>query len=179
MFDSVEWADLFHISVPLLETFVRGTCVYIALFLMLRFVMKRQTGGIGVTDVLVIVMIADAAQNAMAGEYKSIIDGILLVAVILFWDFVINWLTFHVPWFAEALDPRPVQLIKHGRILRTNLRRELITPDELDAQLRLQGVDDHRNVKCAFMESDGKISVVTYGTKRTEAQKRRKKESAA
>ena len=178
MFDSVDWSTLFHISIPLLETFVRGTCVYIALFVMLRFVMKRQTGGIGVTDVLVIVMIADASQNAMAGEYTSIIDGILLVAVILFWDFVINWLSFHVPWFAEIMDPRPVQLIKHGRILRANLKRELITPDELDAQLRLQGVDDHRTVKCAFMESDGKISVVTYGKQRTEAQKRRKKESA-
>lgn len=179
MFNSVDWQGVFIIDTPLLETFVRGTCVYIALFLMLRFVMKRQTGGIGVTDVLVIVMIADASQNAMAGEYTSIIDGILLVAVILFWDFVINWLSFHVPWFAEALDPKPVQLIKHGRIMRTNLKRELITIDELDAQLRLQGVDDHKNVKCAFMESDGKISVVTYGAKRAKAQKRRKKNGVA
>ena len=171
MFDIPDWHEMFAIHLSVWEIFVRGTVVYIALFLMLRFVMKRQTGGIGVTDVLVIVMIADASQNAMAGEYKSITEGILLVAVIMFWDFVINALTFHVPWVAKALDPKPIQLIKHGRILRTNLRRELITPDELESQLRLQGVDDHRDVKCAFMESDGKISVVTYG-KRTEAVKR-------
>ena len=152
---------------------MRGTLVYLAMFLMLRFVMRRQTGGIGVTDVLVIVMIADAAQNAMADDYSSIPDGILLVATILFWDFAINWLSFHLTWLASALDPKPVALIKHGRIQRTNLRRELITPDELESQLRLHGVDDPTTVKCAYMESDGKISVVTYGKGRTEAVKQR------
>ena len=178
MFETVDWAAILQINTPLLEIFVRGTLVYLALFLMLRFVMKRQTGGIGVTDVLVIVMIADAAQNAMADDYHSVPDGILLVATILFWDFTINWLSFHLPWLAKKLDPKPVQLIRHGRIQRTNLRRELITPDELDAQLRLQGVDDHTTVKCAFMESDGKISVVTYDKKRSESQKRSHKKGA-
>jgi len=163
---------LFTPDIPLLETFVRGTCVYIALFLMLRFCMKRQSGGIGVTDVLVIVMIADASQNAMAGTYESITDGILLVAVILFWDFTINWLSYHFKWFGDFIDPKPVQLIRHGKVMRKNLKQELITPDELKSQLRLQGVDDIRDVKCAFMESDGKISVVTYKD-RTEAAKRR------
>ena len=176
MFDSIDWAAVFVMETPILETLVRGTLVYLALFLMLRFVMRRQTGGIGVTDVLVIVMIADASQNAMANDYTSVPDGILLVAVILFWDFFINWLSFHFPRFGKLLDPKPVPLIKHGRILRANLKRELITPEEMDAQLRLQGVDDHRNVKCAFMESDGKISVVTYDT-RTQAAKRTTKKS--
>lgn len=182
MFDPINFSQIFTLDTPLLEIFIRGTVVYLALFLMLRFVMKRQTGGIGVTDVLVIVMIADASQNAMAADYDSVPDGILLVAVILFWDFVINFLSFHVPWFAELLDPKPVQLIKHGRVLRRNLKAELITPDELDAQLRLQGVEDPQQVKCAFMESDGKISVVTYdgnSPKRTKAQQHRNKKGPA
>lgn len=174
MFDSIDLSALFAFDTPLLEIFVRGSVVYLALFLMLRLVMKRQTGGIGVTDVLVIVMIADAAQNAMANDYHTITDGVFLVATILFWDFVINWLSFHWPWFSKLIDPKPVQLIKHGRIMRANLKRELITVEELESQLRLQGVDDHRTVKCAFMESDGKISVVTYDT-RTEAMKHAKK----
>lgn len=175
MFDSVDWLALFAFDMPLLEIVVRGTLVYLALFIMLRLVMKRQTGGIGVTDVLVIVMIADASQNAMAGEYNSISDGLLLVAVIMFWDFMVNWLSYHSPWLARMLDPKPVQLIKHGRILQRNLRSELITPQELASQLRLQGVDDHRHVKCAYIESDGKISVITYDKKRTESAKRHKK----
>lgn len=175
MFDPIHWPALFTLDTPLLEIFIRGTVVYIALFVMLRLVMKRQTGGIGVTDVLVIVMIADAAQNAMADDYHSIPDGLLLVATILFWDHVINWLSFHFPWFHALLDPKPVLLIRHGRIQRRNLRAELITPDELTAQLRLQGVDDVTTVKCAFMESDGKISVVTYGNEREEAVKHRNK----
>lgn len=178
MLDAIDWSAIFAINTPLLEIFVRGTLVYLALFLMLRVIMKRQTGGVGITDVLVIVMIADAAQNAMSDDYRSVPDGLLLVAVIMFWDFVIDWLTFHMPWFSRLVDPEPVQLIKHGRILRANLRRELITLEELESQLRLQGVDDPRMVKCAYVESDGKISVVTYDAKRREPTKRRNQKTA-
>lgn len=177
MFDPINWSTVFAFDEPILETFVRGTVVYLALFLMLRFIMRRQTGGIGVTDLLVIVLIADASQNAMASDYSSIADGILLVAVIIFWDFVINWLAFHVQWFGDFIDPKPVALIRRGKILHRHLRQELITTDELMSQLRLQGVDDVAEVKTACMESDGKISVVTYG-KRTKATQHRKKQIA-
>lgn len=175
MLDPIDWSRLFGSDTPLLEVFLRGTIVYLALFVMLRLVMKRQTGGIGVTDVLVIVIIADASQNAIADDYHTIPDGLLLVATIMFWDHCINWLSFHFPRFHALLDPKPVQLVKHGRILQRNLRAELITPEELDSQLRLQGVDDVTRVKCAYMESDGKISVITYGPDRTEAMQRRAK----
>ena len=74
-FGNVNWHDVFVPDTPLLEIFVRGTIVYLAIFALLRFVLTRQSGNLGVTDLLVIVLIADAAQNAMASEYKSVPDG--------------------------------------------------------------------------------------------------------
>lgn len=166
MFDPIDWSGIFSIETPLLEIFVRGTLTYLGLFLMLRFVMKRQTGALSVTDFIVIVIIADAAQNGMSDDYRSVPDGLLLVATIMFWNFALDWASYHSPALARFIDPPEVPLIRKGRLIRANMRREMITNDELMATLRQNGVDSIAKVKTACIESDGKISVVTYTPRR-------------
>jgi len=156
----MDWKSIFLPDTPLLEIIVRGTIMYIALFAMLRIILKRQTGTLGMTDLLLITLLADAAQNAMAGEYKSIPDGIVLVGTIIFWNYLFDWLSFKSEWFARLIEPPPLPLIQNGRMLRRNMRQELITEDELMMQLRQQGLDDVAKVKEAYIESDGRISVI-------------------
>jgi uncharacterized membrane protein YcaP (DUF421 family) len=156
----IDWSKTFLPDTSLLEIFLRGTIVYLALFMMLRVVLKRESGGVSVTDLLVIVLIADAAQNAMAGEYTSVPDGILLVATIIFWSYALDWLGYHFPRIERLVNPQPLQLIKDGRVLHERLREELITESELASQLRLQGVEDPSEVKAAHMEPDGRVSVI-------------------
>src|SRR3954454_18742921 len=91
-FLSIDWGQIFQPDTSPLEIFLRGSIVYLALFSMLRFVLRREAGTVGMSDLLVLVLIADAAQNAMAGNYNSLPDGLLLVATIIFWSFAINWL---------------------------------------------------------------------------------------
>lgn len=146
---------------PLLEIILRGSLMYIALFLMLRFILKRQAGTVGITDILVITLIADAAQNGMANDYSSIADGILLVGVIIGWSYLIDWLGYRFPRFQRIVHPKPLPLIKDGRMLRRNMRQELITEGELMTQLREQGIEDLGSVRSAFMEGDGRISVIS------------------
>jgi len=145
----------------MLEIFLRGTIMYLALFAMLRIVLKREAGAIGVTDLLVIVLVADASSNALSADYTSITEGVVLVGVILFWSFALNWLGFRVPWFGRLVHPPPLELIRDGRMLRRNMEKELISEQELMSQLRQQGVDDIGDVKRACIEGDGHISVVT------------------
>jgi uncharacterized membrane protein YcaP (DUF421 family) len=161
-FTSVDWGGVFIPQTPLLEIFVRGTIVYFAIFALLRFVLKRQSGSVGVTDLLVVVLIADAAQNAMAGNYKSVPDGLLLVSTIIFWSWFIDWLGDHIPAVGRLVHPPPQPLVRDGKLLRRNMRKELITEEELMSQLREQGVDDIRKVKSAYEEGDGRISVMSY-----------------
>ena len=169
----MDWKSIFSLDIPVFEIILRGSAIYIALFVLLRIVLKRQTGSLGMTDLLLITLIADASQNAMAGEYKSISSGIVLVCTIIFWSYMLDWLGYKFSWFQRLIEPPPLPLIKEGRLLRRNMRRELITEDELISHLREQGVDNWKKVKVAFIESDGQISVVPYEQKRTGRGKRK------
>src|SRR5215216_7891079 len=161
----MDWNSIFLPDIPLLEIILRGSVMYIALFILLRIVLKRQTGSLGMTDLLLITLIADASQNAMAGEYKSIPDGVVLVGTIIFWNYALDWLSYKSEWFSRLIEPPSLLLIKDGKLLRRNMRKELITEDELMSQLREQGLDDVKKVKEAYMESDGQFSVVQHKQK--------------
>jgi uncharacterized membrane protein YcaP (DUF421 family) len=171
----MDWKSIFSLDVPLFEIILRGSAIYISLFILLRVVLKRQAGSLGMTDLLLITLIADASQNAMAGEYKSIPAGIVLVSTIIFWSFTLDWLSFKFPWFNRLTEPPPLLLIREGKFLRRNMRRELITEDELMSQLREQGIDDVEKVKEAYMEPEGHISVVEQ--KRSRQKKGNRKEN--
>lgn len=150
----------FHVS-PW-ELVLRGSLIYWFLFLLFRFVLRRDAGSMGLADILMVVLIADAAQNGMSGEYKTVTEAAVLVGTIGFWNYTIDWLSFHLPAFARFAEPGIVPLVRHGRVLGANLRRELITIDELKSQLRESGVASIKEVKHAFLESDGHVSVIKF-----------------
>jgi uncharacterized membrane protein YcaP (DUF421 family) len=156
----LDWGELFGFSVPPAELIIRGTAMYWFLFLVFRFVVRRELGGIGVGDILIMVVVADASQNAMAGEYKSITDGFLLVATLIGWNVLLDWMAFHFPIIRPFAKPPSLLLVKHGRILNSNMRREFISEDELWVKLREAGVESLASVKKAYVESDGQISVI-------------------
>ena len=156
----IEWAELLVPTHSLAEIILRGTAMYLSLFLILRFVMLRQSSTIGIADILVIVVIADAAQNGFAKEYQSITEGIVLVLTIVFWDLMLNWLSYRFKIFERLLAPSPLTLIENGRMNRRNMRKEFITEEELRSQMRQQGVSDLADVKRACLEANGEISLV-------------------
>lgn len=155
-----ELAELFRLSVDPLELVVRGTAMYWFLFLLFRFVLRRDVGSIAIADVLLLVLIADAAQNAMAGGYKSITDGIILVGTIAGWNYLVDLLAFRFEVLHRVLEAPPLLLVRSGRMLRANMRRELMTVDDLMAELREHGIQDLSEVKAAYMESGGEVSVL-------------------
>lgn len=154
--------SLFEFSLPPWELIARGSLMFWFLFFLFRFALRRDAGSFGLADILLIVLIADAAQNGMAGDYKSVSDGVLLISTIAGWNYLINWLSFHSPRFAKFAEPRTLVLVRHGQIFRENLAKELLTEEELRSQLRQAGVEDIRQVRRALLESDGHISVIRY-----------------
>ncbi len=160
MFTGVDWGKVFIPETPLLEILIRGTLTYLVLYALLRFI-RRQAGSLSTNDLLVLVLIADAAQNSMAGEYRSITDGLLLVAVIVGWANVMNWLGYHFKWAERIVHPAAVAVVKNGKADKAELRRYMVTDAELMTQLRLQGVSKLSEVQRAYVEGNGQISVLT------------------
>jgi uncharacterized membrane protein YcaP (DUF421 family) len=152
--------ELFRFDVSPWELIVRGTAMYWFLFVLFRFVLRRDVGSLAIADVLLVVLIADAAQNAMSGTYNSISSGFVLVATIAAWNYLLDWASYHSDRVRRFVEPPALRLIVDGRVLRGNLRREMITVDELKAKLRQQGIEQFSEVKSAYMESDGEISAV-------------------
>src|SRR5215210_6130186 len=91
------WHDMLVPTHSIAEMVARGTIMYLVIFAMMRFILKRQSGGLSIPDVLLIVLLADAAQNGMADDYRSVTEGIVLVGTIIFWKFAIDWLEYHSP----------------------------------------------------------------------------------
>lgn len=161
-----DWHALFELTVSPLEIIVRGSLVYLFLFAIFRTMLKRDIGAVGMADVLVLVLVADASQNAMSAEYRSVADGAILISTIVGWNLLFDFLTWRFPAVRRLLEAREICLIRDGRLLHRNLRREYLSVEELYGKLREHGVAELSEVKAAFMESDGTISVIRRQTGR-------------
>jgi uncharacterized membrane protein YcaP (DUF421 family) len=158
-----DWRAIFEPSASLLELFVRGTVTFLALMVLLRVVGQRESGGLGLTDLLVVVLVADAASAGLTGGVDSIPDGLLLVVTILFWSVALDAVAYRWPRVAAVIKARPRPLIKDGRLDRRVMRREFMTREEVLSQLRLHGIEDPAEVRRAYLEPNGMISVIRRG----------------
>ena len=160
MFDGVDWLEIFGLSVSPVELIVRGTAMFWFLYVVLRFVLRREVGSVAMADILIFVIIADAAQNGMAGEYRSVTDGMILIGTIVGWNVGVDWLAFRFELFHRLLEPPPLVLVRNGRVLRRALDSQLMTLEELRSKLREKEVEDVAEVKIAQFEPNGEFSVI-------------------
>jgi uncharacterized membrane protein YcaP (DUF421 family) len=155
-----DWTQLFVFTMSPLELFIRGTLTFLFLFSLFRFVVRRDVGAIGISDLLVLVIIADASQNAMAGGYKSVIDGFLLIGTIIGWSLLLNYLSMKYRLVRRIVLPRPLCLIRDGVKQDKNLRSELISDEELGQMLREHEIENIAEVRRAYLEPDGQFTVL-------------------
>jgi len=161
---NVDWKLLFIPDTSILEIIIRGSVLYVVIFFIIRFIPNRQVGGVGMNDLLLIVLVASAATNALAGDHKSITNGVILIGTIIFWSYLFNWAGYRFPFLHRVFQPKSSLVVKDGEILEDKMQSELITEEELMGKLRRQGITDVETVQEARVESDGQISVVKRGS---------------
>jgi uncharacterized membrane protein YcaP (DUF421 family) len=142
------------------ELLARGTIMYWFLFLIFRFVLRRDTGSAGISDILFVVLLGDAAQNGMIGRGETVADAALLIGVLVAWNYALDYLGFYFRFFEWLIDPPPICLVRNGRLLRRNLRREHLTDAEIGAKLRGEKIEHLHDVRRMYLESDGSFSVL-------------------
>jgi len=157
--ESIDWNEMFIPSGSPIELVIRASLMYLLILAGFR-VFRRDAGSLSVSDLLVVVLIADAAQNGMAGEYRSVTEGAIVVGTIFAWNYALDWLAYRSRTVSRLLHPPSLLLIRDGQIQPRNLRSELITREELLQQLREQGVESPSEVKKCYLEGDGRMSVI-------------------
>jgi uncharacterized membrane protein YcaP (DUF421 family) len=147
------WNVLFNVA-------LRTTVVYLAVLVGLRLTGKRQLGQLSAFDFVLLLIIANAVQNAMVGPDTSLAGGLVAAAVLIFWHTVLDRIRRSSRTAARFLGGSAVLLIYRGKILHDHLTREHITSEELLQALREHGVGAIDDVRMAALEPDGAVSVV-------------------
>lgn len=161
--------ELLRLEASLLELALRGTLVYWALFVLFRTAGRRNIGGLGFADLVVVMLVASAVGDSLGGGATTLLDGTVVAATVVFWSALLDRLCYFVPAMARLVEPSPVRLVENGRLLLRNMRREYVTRDELMEQLRLNGIASLQEVQAAFLEANGEISVITRDSPPVEA----------
>lgn len=158
----VDWRELFVPQMSLAEMLVRGVCIYFAVCILMRVVLKRQTGKVGLGDLLVVTLVTGICRNPLVADKYSIPDGVGVIGVVLICSYLLDWLAFRFHCVQMLVHPPAVLLVRNGEVIHANLRNELLTEKRLEGQLRSHGVTDLSEVAEAWMESNGEVSVVKH-----------------
>jgi uncharacterized membrane protein YcaP (DUF421 family) len=158
--DFFKLAGVFSFSVSPLKLMLRGRLMYWFLFIVFRFILRRDVGSLGISDFLLVVILGDAAQNGMIGSATSAIDGMVLIGTLAFWSYRHDFMSFQFPVMQRFTSAPRLCLVRDGKLLRRNMRREFITDEELNAKIRQEGVEDIATVKRIDLKTDGEMSLI-------------------
>lgn len=153
-------SDVFIMQQTLGEAFLRSTAVYWCIYLLFRLGGRRNIGSLGFADIVVVMLVSEAVGNGLSGPSNTVSDGLIVAAGIVFWSFLVDRLCYFVPVLNRLLAPNQLLLIKDGTLQLRNMRREYVTRAELMEQLRINGIDQLGQVRRAYLESNGEISVI-------------------
>jgi uncharacterized membrane protein YcaP (DUF421 family) len=135
------WHAIWHLGVSGGEKAIRPILIYVFLIVILRLIGKRELGQSNTLDLVVLLLVANAVQNAIIGNDVSVTGGVLGAGILIAANFVLVRAAFMSPRFGKALQGGSTTLYADGRFDEHALRREAITKEELVAALRRQGLE--------------------------------------
>ncbi|AZA55014.1 DUF421 domain-containing protein [Chryseobacterium sp. G0201] len=150
---------------PILDVVVRSLCVYLFMMVAIRVFGKNQLSQLNAGDIVLLLLISNAVQNAMVGQDTSLQGGIIAALVLFVANFIVKRLMFSNKSFKSFMEADPVILVKDGKVDEKALDDVKITYDELEEAVREHGVDGIKNVKLSILEVDGNISVISEDEK--------------
>ncbi|CAG2149947.1 DUF421 domain-containing protein [Cupriavidus plantarum] len=151
---------MWHLEAPWWEFVLRGLIVYGSLLLLMRLCGKRQTGQLTPFDLVLLLIISNAVQNAMNAGDNSVAAGLILALTLFGADATLGYFTWRSRRIESIVDGTPQILIHDGHVNEAVMRRERISSHELQKILRRQGCERLEQVRFAILETDGTVSVM-------------------
>lgn len=145
----------------ILDIVVRSLCVYFFMIAGIRIFGKNQLSQLNTGDVILLLLISNAVQNAMVGQDTSLQGGLIAALVLFAANFILKRYFFKNKTIRDLIETEPVVLLRDGVVMEQNLKSTDISIDELQESIREHGMDDLKKVKLCVLEVDGNISVVS------------------
>jgi uncharacterized membrane protein YcaP (DUF421 family) len=159
---------------PILDIILRSAAVYFFMMIALRITGKKQLSQLNTTDVILILLISNAVQNAMVGNNTSLEGGVIAASVLFIINYILRKLMFKYEKLSNFLQEKPEILIHNGNLDFKILSKLNITSEELREALREHGVEYFKDVKLAMLEIDGNISIISGETNLRQTHHKRK-----
>lgn len=146
-------------TLPWHEFIFRGILVYLFLIIVLRLTGKRQIGQLAPVDLILLLVLSNAVQNAMNGGDNSITGGVISALTLVGLHYLVAYLSFKFNWIERLIEGSPAVIITDGVIDQRVMDKQFLTQKEIDAALRANGIEEVSEVHHAVLENNGQISV--------------------
>lgn len=149
-----------QLSAPWWVFVLRGVVIYALVMLLVRLSGKRAIGQFTPFDLVLLILVGNAVQNGLNGGDNSVTGAVILAATLMVLNYAVAWVTARSPAAERLLEGRPVVLAHQGVVFREMLEQELVSEQDFQEAMRLNGIADVADIGLALLETDGKISVL-------------------
>lgn len=143
-----------------MDIVLRATVIFVALYVLVRLMGKRELGQMTPFELIVLVVIGDLIQQGVTQNDFSLTGAIIAVSTIAFLALVMSWLSYLFPRAERLFEGEPRVILRDGELLADNLRRNRLTRSEIESEMRLAGISRMSDVAWAILEPRGKISFI-------------------
>lgn len=144
-----------------MDIVLRATAMFVLLYVLIRLLGKRELGQMTPFELVLLVVMGDLIQQGVTHNDFSLTGGMLAIGTFAFWALTLSWATYLFPKLKNALEGEPRVIVKYGKIIYANLRRDRLTRDEILSEMRLAGIGRLADVEWAILEPQGKISFIS------------------
>lgn len=153
--------EMFDLAMPWWAFVLRACIVYFILLALIRASGKRTMGQFTPFDMLLVVLLGNAVQNALLGQDTSVGGGLLLASTLLILNWLVGLVSARSARMEALVEGVPVLLAHDGKVYKDVLRRELISRADFDKAMRESGCEDIEDIRTAVLETNGHITLVT------------------
>ncbi len=157
-----------------LDIIIRCLAVYLFMIVALRIFGKKELSQLNPADLILILLISNAVQNAMVGSDSSLSGGIVAAISLFIMNYIFKKIMLNSKTVKDFVEDKPEVLIRNGKPLFKSLANIGITSEELEEAMREHGVEHYKDVKLAMLEMDGNISIISGSTALIETHHKRK-----
>ncbi len=143
-----------------MDIVLRATAMFFIVFLLLRLLGKRELGQMAPFEVVTLVVMGDLIQQGITHNDYSLTGATLAICTFAFWGVALGWVSYLFPRLRKGLEGEPRVIVRDGVLLADNLRRDRMTRDEVESEMRLAGIGRMQDVAWAILETNGKMSFI-------------------